>query len=775
MYVLLDILRQSLGSLRSRRRFSVFAIVALGIGIGANCVVFALLDGLFLRQMPYQDVDRLVEISLGGDSRTSPDELREARSFVDVAAFGPRGFSVREGQGFRNLYGFQVSANIFQMLGVRVALGRPFEPEDQTRPVVLLSYRYWRQISGRPDIIGQTLSIAEDQPRTIVGVLQPDFTLQVRDANIFVPAIPEQRRTIARLRPGVTPNQAEQEIIAIFREARRGSIPPDTQPHVTPITQSFRPNNADTISLFQAAVGVVLLITCANLANRLLVDGAARHREFAIRAAIGAGRARLFGQLITENVIIALGGGCLGVLLAGPALESLQPFLPANIIRMARGANGLAVDSTVIALAFVLSLVTVLVFGLVPAIRASRLDLASAIKETRAGSSPGRKRFGNILVAAEVGLALMLLIAGGLTLKSLVGLRNRDLGFTAERILRVPVELPRSRYPVAAQRIQALKALEERLAALPGVEGVTIAGPQFFPFGGPAIGGAPFTTYDRPEAKARADFYYATPTYFQLLKIPLLQGRFFSDKDAASGARVGIVSQVVADRYDIREGSRVRQRAEGEWITIIGVVGNVQNPVGNDFTPVIYVPLAQTEVSGGVLMIRTAGDPLSIVPAVRREVLAADPNASELRVANLATAVASYTSAELFTTSVFGTFAAIGLLLAAVGVFAVTRYWVSITIPEIGIRIALGADRSQILRHVLFRSCIGAAAGVIAGVSGAFAMQRVLASQLHGISPLDPGVITTATIIVSLTAILSALVPALAAARVDPTIALRQE
>lgn len=775
-----DSIRRSLRSLRARPHFTAFAIVALGLGIGANCALFAVLNSLLMRPLPYADAHQIVEIS-GLRSSDAIQELNRAGSFNGVAAFGPSIFQLASEQGPKRVYGIRVTANLFQVLGVKPALGRTLTAEDSDEPVLLLSYQYWRQISGQPDILGRSITIIEDQQRAVAGVLPADFTLQVRDANIFVPGRVSQGRVIARLKPGVSPQQAEEEAAAIIHNLERQSARPDARIRVIPVSEAFRPRDASNIWLFQGAVAVVLLITCANLANLLLVNGAARRREFAIRAAIGGTRSRIFTQLLTENTALALAGGCLGLVLAHWSLEFINATLPANITRVLRGAEGLSIDARVVAFTFALSLCTVLLFGIAPAASALRFDLISSLRDSSRASATGRQRFGRILVAAEVALALMLLVTAGLTLKNLMRLYNQDLGFTAERVLRTAIDLPRSRYPSPEQRTQAFSEFLNRVKRLPGVESAAIIGPQLYPFGGPLIRGSVFRIMDRPEAEPRAEFYYASPDYFRTMRIPLFKGRMLADGDTALSAPVAVVSDVVAARYWQNEdpiGKQIRQNprdASSPVAVVVGVVGNVRNPVGTDFTPIIYVPLAQAETANGTVMIRSSGEPLALASAVRREILAADPNAAEYPAADLAFAVKDYVSPQRFATSLFGMFAGVGLLLAAIGIYAVTRHWVSARVPEIGIRMAVGANGAQVLGYVLRQAAISAGVGVLVGLGGALALQRVIASQLHDLHPVDPIVFASVAGLIGFVSIASALAPAIWASRVDPVIALRQE
>jgi putative ABC transport system permease protein len=755
-------------------------VLALGLGIGINCALFTVVNSLLLRPLPYQNAAELVEITLP-ERRPALEDLRRARSFAGVAGFISRGFSVTTPEGVRNIYGIRVSANLFELLGVQAAAGRRFSPEEDQQPVVMLSYDYWRRISGDTKIVGRTLTLSGEK-HTIVGILPAGFTLQVRDANLFIPYRLTEGRVVARLSLGVSLAQAHAEVAALLRgmesQPARANRPPGTL--VIPLSQAFRNSEVRTVLLLQATAGLVLLITCANLANLSLVRAAARRKEFAVRAALGARPSQLLHQLMIESALLAAMGGLLGLLLAKWSLDFLQANLPANIGRTLRGVEALSIDHRVLAFTAGISVLTLLLFGLLPAISSLRFDVMPVLRDSSRSSTP-RQRFGQLLVIAEVGLALMLLIGAGLTLKSLVGLQNADLGFSADHILRGAVDLLPSRYPQPEQRVAVFAEIVRRCRALPGVETVGVLAPQFFPFGGPRVRGSLFEIQGRPELQARAEVYVANPDYFRSVRIPLLKGRMFTGADTDASTPVALISEIVARRYWGQEdpvGRLIRLQAESpdsSWVTIVGVVGNVRNPVALDVQPTAYRPFAQTPSTGAILMIRTAGDPMALVETVRKELRAIDPTAPEMRAAGLERAVWSYVSPQRFTTSLLGFFAGLGLLLAAVGVYGVMRYWVGARMSEIGIRIALGAQRKDVLWLVFGRAGRAALMGVVLGIAGALALQRVIASQLYGVSPTDPAVFVAISALMGLVALGAALLPALWAARVDPLVVLRHE
>jgi putative ABC transport system permease protein len=761
--------------------FTAAVVGSLAVGIAANVGLFSVVNGMFLRPLPYDRPEELVEVSQ--PRQILPlSELRRARSFEGVAAFIPRGFAVAGGDGVKQVFGFRVSANVFSVLGVQPALGRTFAIDEDQGPVVVLSYEYWRQVSGDPKIIGRALTIG-DEKYTVIGILPSDFTLWFRDAYLFIPYRLNEGRLVARLSPGVTRSQAAAEVGGIV-----GGLPPepgwtghDDPIRVQPFDAAFHSNDASTLLLLQAAAVLALLITCANIANLLLVRSVARRKEFAIRAAIGAGRMQVVRQLLIENSLLAVLGGAIGLLLAELSLDFINAKLPANIGRALRGSDGLAIDHRVLAFTAGASLLTIVLFGTAPLLNALRFDVMTCLRDSARGAAPERQRFGYLLISGEVAMALILLTGAALTLKSFIGLQTQRLGFSPDHVLRAAVDLQASRHPRPEQRVAVLADIVERLQELPGVETAGAVAPQAFPFGGPAARGSVFEIQGRPGAEPRADVYVASPGYFRSVRIPLFAGRVFTSTDTAATTPVAVISEIVAKRYWGREdpiGHFIRldaARADSPWVTVIGVVGDIHNPLAPEAQPTIYRAFAQTPTTEGFVMIRTAADPMTLVSAIRRELRAVDPTTPDSSVKGLESEVSSYTSPQRFTTSVFGFFAGLSLLLAALGVYGVVKYWVGARIPEIGVRLALGAGQHDVLRLVLGRAAQLTLAGVAAGLAGAFALQRVIVSQLYGVSPADPMVLATVSFIMCAVALAAAFFPARRAARTDPLVALRHE
>ncbi len=558
----------------------------------------------------------------------------------------------------------------------------------------MLGYEYWKTLGARPDLSGQTLTL-DGELYSIAGVLPADFFLGVRDAKLIVPNLRTATgRTIARLHPGVTPAQAQAEI---------ASLVPVGRAQVIPLARAFQSNDFRPVVLLQATAGFVLLITCANLANLQLVRGLARRREFAIRTAMGASRARLVLQLARESATLAAVGAALGLLLTRALHDVILAILPGNIARRLSGADALALDARVLAFTIGVALVTVLLFGLLPALSSLRFDVMARLRDAARGSTGERQRFGQALVTIEIALALMLLAGAGLTFKNLTRLESQYLGFRPEGVLRAMTDFSTTHYPRPEQKAALFDEVERRIRNIPGVAVVGLIAPQAFPFGGPRVRGSLFEIFGKPGVEARAEVYAANP---------------------------------------------------GQ--------------------PTAYRPFAQTPFSGATLLIRASvSDPLSLAPSVRRELHAIDPTAPEFRiVANLDAAVRDYVSPQRFTTTLLAIFAAIGLALAAAGVYGVMRYWVASRTGEIGIRMALGAQRSSVLWLVLGRAATAAACGVAAGLAGAIALRKVIATQLVGVSAADPVVLGAVAAALFAVAVLAAWAPARHASRINPLEAL---
>jgi putative ABC transport system permease protein len=757
--------------IRAEPGFAAAAILALGLCMAANSTLFTVVNALLLRPLPFPDSERLVEISIP-EHRVDLADLEGARWLESAGAFAATMFAVRSAGEVRNIFGFRVTPELIPLLGVRPALGRALARSDGAAKVLMISFEYWKSL-GSPALADISL-LLDGEAYSVIGVLPDDFFLGVRDAKLIVPDLRTGERTIARLRPGATPAQAQAEVAGLL---------PGKRVAVTPLARALQGSDSRPVVLLLATAGFVLLITCANLANLQLVRGLKRRREFAIRTAMGASHARLVGQLTAESALLAAGGVVIG-LAETRALHDLIPsVLPVNIARRLAGADALALDARVLVFTAGVAFVTILLFGLAPAFGSLRFDVMTGLREAGRGSIGGRQRYGQALVTVEIGLTLMLLAGAGLTFKNLTRLQQQYLGFRPAGVLRAMVDFSATRYPRPEQKAALSQEVERRLGGIPSVSRVGIVAPQAFPFGGPAVNGKRFEIFERPDVEARAEVYAANPAYLEAIGLPLLKGRWFTESDTASSQPVAVLSETVARRYWGEEeciGRRVRLRSdgsEGVWATIIGVVGDVKNPVAVQWQPTAYRPFAQTPSSGATLLIRVAaGDPLLVAPLVRRELHAIDADAPEFRiVAALDAAVRDYVSPQRFTTRMLAVFAAIGLAIAVNGVYGVMRYWVVSRRGEFGIRMALGAQPWNVLGLALGRAAAAAACGVVGGVGGAMALRQVIAAQLTGMSAWDPVVLGVAVVATGGAALAAAWFPARMASRTDPAEVLRAE
>jgi predicted permease len=770
----LGYMRESLRVFQTQPGFASAVVLVLSLCIAANSALFTVINALMLRPLPFPHSEQLVEISFPErQAETDLEDLKYAQTIESAGAFVPWNYAVAGADGVHMAYTLRATADLIPLLRIRPFLGRTLTRSDFGRNVVMIGYDYWKSLGAWPDIAGRLITLDGEQ-YSIAGVLPADFFLGVRDAKLMISNLRFSARTIARLHPGVTPAQARAEI---------SSLVPGGRAEVTPLARAFYSDDFRPFLLLQATAAFVLLITCANLANLQLVRGFSRRREFAIRTAIGASRARLVLQLVCESAPLAAIGAALGLLLTRAFHDVILGILPAHIVRRLSGADALALDVHVVAFTTAVGMATVVLFGVVPALSALRFDLMTCLRDIVRGSTRERQRFGQALVAVEIALALMLVAGAALTFKSLIRLQSQYLGFRPEGVLRAMTDFSVTRYRSLQQRAALFDDVERRIGRIPGVARVGIIAPQALPFGGSRVRGARFEILGKPDVEGRAEFYAANPAYLEAIQLPLLRGRWFTTADTASNQAVAVLSETVAHQYFgtgdcLGRGVRLySDRATEAWATVVGVVGDVKNPIAEHWQPTAYRPFAQTPYSGAVLMIRAStADPLSLAPSVRRELHAIDPTAPEFRiVATLDGAVRDYISPERFTTMMLAVFGAIGLALAAAGVYGVVAYWVASRTGEIGIRMALGAQRSNVLRLVVGSAATSAACGVAGGLAGAIALRKVIATQLIGVSPADPLVLVPVALVLFVVTILAAWVPAMHASRIDPADALRIE
>ncbi|HEY9283763.1 MAG TPA: ABC transporter permease [Pyrinomonadaceae bacterium] len=802
--------------------FAVVTILALALGIGANTAIFSVVNGVLLRPLPFATADRLVFLSewsqqVPNMSVSYPnfeDWRRETRTMEGMAAFRSNGLILTGGSEPERLTAREVSHNFFAVLGASPAIGRAFLP-DEDKPggerTVILSHGLWqRRFGGDPSIVGKPLTLS-DESYTVVGVLPQDFEWQA-PVDIWVPiglgAAGMQNRgnhpgiyVVGLLKPGVTVEQARADMKEIVGRVSQ-QFPQEVNPNSFTVT-TLQNRTTDSIRaslwVLMAAVGFVLLIACANVANLLLARAASRSKEMAIRAAMGAGRVRIIRQLLTESVMLSVAGGALGLLFASWGLEALLAAISDDVPRLLLVNVGL--DARVLAFTLGVSVLTGLLFGLAPAIQISKTDLNESLKEGgRTGASSGKHYVRNALVVAEVALSLLLLVGAGLLVKSFLNLQNSDLGFNPQNVLTARIALPEKRYRENAQIENFYKAVEQRVRALPGVEaaGLTVGLPMN---GGIessiAVEGQeqPANPNDAPVAVSLA----VSPGYFGAMNIPLVEGRGFTDGDRDDSPRVVVVDEMLAKRFFPAAsplGKRLRfggPNAEGmHWFEIVGVAKHVKHYGPDEEGRVeVYRPYTQFVLSanhpalrgqpltyprGMSIAVRTSGDPNALAPALRGAVLEIDRDQPLSFVQTMDTIVASTIAPQRLATWLLGIFAATALVLAALGIYGVMAYSVTQRTHEIGLRMALGAERRDVLRMIVGQGMKLTLIGVGIGLVGAFVVMRYgLTSLLFGVEASDPLTYVGVALALSAVALLSCFFPARRATKVDPMVALRYE
>jgi len=800
-------LRFAARSLARNPGFTAVAVLTLALGIGANTAIFSVVNAVLLRPLPVSEPGRLVTVfhfypSLGnleaGMAVPTFLEMGErARSFSGVATrTGWGANAAAEGAGEpERLNGGLVTGAYFSTLGVPAALGRallPADAEGTGQKVVVLSGALWRRrYASDPGVVGRTLRL-NGEAYQVVGVMPAGFRdLFDPRAELWAPLTfePAQRtaRTsefmslVARLRPGVTPDQAEREMAAFagrLKADHPGEYPPDWSLRTRGIPEQLTGDLRPALLVLLGAVGFVLLIACANVANLLLARAAARQREVAVRAALGAGRGVLVRQLLAESVLLSLIGGVGAVVLAWLGIRALRALQPDSL----PGMDAISIDGPVLLYTLAVALATGILFGLAPALRASRADLQSTLRQGGRGSSDGGGRaMRRALIVTEFALALMLLVGAGLLLRSFARLTNVDPGFDPENVLTAEVFLPTAQYTSDTARIAFMEQLTTAISAVPGVRAVGAT--TGIPFGGgwtqgfDVEGFQPGPNQPGPWGEHRV----VTPGYREAMGIPLLRGRFFTDADRLGARPVVVVDRDLAERYwpgADPVGKRVGF-APGDstrWMEVVGVVEHTGAAgVDAERRVQIYRPYLQSGLEFSVLAIRATGDPERLTGAVRAAVRSVDPALPLSKVRTMEARLADAVGPRRFSMLLLSVFAGIALLLASVGIYGVISFDVTRRTQELGVRMALGAERGGVLRLVLTQGLRPALLGVAIGIVGAVLLTRFLASQLYGIGATDPATFGVVVVLLLGIAALATLLPARRATRVDPIIALRAE
>jgi len=796
-------LRYALRTLRQGLGFTLIAVVTLALGIGATTAIFTLVKSVLLEPLPYPEPERLVVVMENnleaGFSRfsISPPDFQDFRDqnrvFETIAVFRGENFNLTGEERAERLQGSLVSREYFRVMGVEPVLGRAFLPEEDkpgAPPVVVLNHGLWqRRFGGDRDVLGRPL-LLDGESYTVVGVMPSQFS---PNRELFVPLALDYAAGnrgnhfligMARLRPGVTPDEAQADLAAIA--ARLQEAYPDTNTGwgavVDPLHELLVEDVRAALWILLAAVALVLLVGCANIANLLLARMALRDREVALRTALGAGRGRLLRQFLTENLVLALLGGLLGTALAFGITRTLVAVYADSIPR----AESVALDAGVLLFALILSAATSLIFGLAPAWHASRPNLVASLKEG-AGTQAGGTRRGFVraaLVFAEVAVALVLLIGAGLLIRSFERLLDVDPGFEPAGALTMELSLPEAKYSEPARRVVFFRQLLERATSLPGVEQAATVFPM--PLTGSGymlvffVEGRPIP---QPNQEPVGHIRVASPGYFRTMGIPLLRGRDFTAHDDADAPRVVLLNQRAVERYWGDQdpiGQRITfSTPDGDdtvWATVIGVVGDVHHEALNVETePEIYRANYQVPTSGAILILRTATDPASLAAPLRSEVAALDPDLPLFNVRTLQELVDTSVAEPRFNASLLSLFAGLALLLAALGVYGLISYSVTQRVREVGVRLALGASRSHVLGLILRQGMLPVVIGVVAGLILALILTRLLASLVYGVSTLDPATFTTIPLLLAAVAAIACSIPALRATRVDPMAVLREE
>jgi predicted permease len=809
-------LRFALRMLCKSPGFTAIALLTVALGIGANTTMFSIVNAILLRPLPYSNPDRLVALynysaSDGNASFSYLDFLewqRENRSFAFLAAYRPSDFTLAGTAQTEHLQGALISAEFFDTLGVKPLIGRNFKADEDRlggAPAVLLSEGFWRRRYGaQPTILGQTIALT-GTAYTVVGIIAANFYFSGQGfvaSDVYTPigqstdwSLRDRKiayeHGIGRLKPAVTLEQARADMNAIARSLAEQypDTNKDTGIALVPLKQDMTGETATALYVLLGAVGFVLLIACVNIANLLLARSTSRMREFAVRSALGASKGRCIRQLLSESVLLSVMGGLLGLLVAMWGSVGALSVLPQKLPR----ANEIGLDAHVLLFTLGTSLLAGILFGLAPALKISQTNLQETFKDGGRGSIGGRSRLQRVFIVAELALALVLLAGAGLMLRTLSELSAVNPGFNAHNVLTFGLTFPPafSAEPPPARR-QHFQQITANLESVPGVEAASMVDAPLPMQGEDSVS---FWLEGEPKPPSENDMHWAfdlgvQPNYLKVLQIPLKQGRFISEEDTMHSPAVVVIDEVLARKYFPNEnpiGKRLNISPMGVQWEIVGVVGHVKQ-VGlaegaGDNRPQLYYATMQVPdkfafpvpESGEPFVVRTKGDPLATLRTIRAMFEKTNSQETIYGVQTLDSIVSGSVASQRFTMILLGAFAVLAVLLASIGIYGVISYVVGQRTHEIGLRIALGANRSDVLRLVLGESAAMAIVGVTLGIGAAFGLTRLLAKMLYGVSAHDPFTFAGVAILLTAVALAASYTPARRAMRVDPVVALRHE
>jgi putative ABC transport system permease protein len=810
---LLKDFRYGIRSLLKHRGFSLIAVLTLALGIGANTAIFSVVNAVLLRALPFPESDQLVMIwedaSFAGFPRNTPapanyaDWKSQSQSFAEMAALSTRGFNVTGDGEPEKVEGYGVTANFLPMLGVKPAAGRVFSA-DEDKPgaakVVMLSHGFWqRRYGAEQSVIGRQL-LLNGEKYTVIGVMPKDFQFMESWIGLWVPLALSseelaQRNShyltvVARMKPGVTVAQADADIHTVQKrisqdhQAEAGPI----SAYVMPLRDQFAGDVRRPLLVLLVAVAFVLLIACGNIANLLLSRAAGRRREIAVRTALGASRSRIVRQLLIESVLLATAGGVCGLLLASLSFGFLERLVPDSLAFSAR----LSLDLKVLGFTLLMALLTSVIFGLAPAFQASRIDLNEALKQGggRSGLQSGGNRLRSVMVVTELALALVLLVGAALLIQTFLKLREQYSGLRAENVLTMRTTLPRTKYREHAQRTAFYDQVLERVKSLPGVTNAGYSTTVPLEWKGGTSGFYP-EGRTLEEAKASglsfdANHRQVSSDYLATMGIPLQAGRHFTDGDHDKSLPVVMINETLARQYWPGESALGKRLKIGDpdnpapWLTVVGIAGDVrQMGVDEPVKAELYLPYRQFKdqpwFAPRDLVIRTKADPLALVASVREQVHQVDPDQPIANVRTMDQVLGEQTSSRRLGMTLLTIFAGLALLLSSLGIYGVLAYFVVQHTQEIGVRLALGAQRRDIFALILKKGMSLTLIGVAIGLFASFALTRLMTSLLFGVSTTDPSTYVLITGVLGLVALCACCLPARRATRVDPLVALTYE